>query len=158
MRFPLKRRGFRSPNDDGRYCYTVDSFQGSEADVTIVSLVRNNDHSNIKSALGFLGDFRRMNVLLSRAKWRLISRGSLRLPRRSAARHRIAGTSEPIEFLGSLFDSFGAAEPKRSSAANRQAGGQLVNSVRVAVPLFRGKRRFHLKRVGEERCGAHCPC
>ena len=54
------------------YCGTVDSFQGNEADVVVVSLVRNNHHASARSALGFLTDVRRMNVLLSRAKWRLI--------------------------------------------------------------------------------------
>ena len=105
-----RRRGFRSPTDDNRFCYTVDSFQGSEADVTIVSLVRNNDHSNIRSALGFLSDFRRMNVLLSRAKWRLILVGSFDFLEEVLKSARIAGKSEPIEFLGSLFDSFAEAD------------------------------------------------
>jgi hypothetical protein len=54
---------------------TVDSFQGNEADVVIVSLVRNNARSG-KRALGFLADPRRMNVLLSRAKWKLFIVGS----------------------------------------------------------------------------------
>lgn len=63
---------FRAPTHDGEFCHTVDSFQGSEADVVIVSLVRNNSHSNPQSALGFLQDMRRMNVLLSRAKWQLV--------------------------------------------------------------------------------------
>ncbi len=105
-----QRRGFRSPTDDDRFCYTVDSFQGSEADVTIVSLVRNNDHSNIRSALGFLADFRRMNVLLSRAKWRLILVGSFDFLEEVLKGARIAGNSEPIEFLGSLFENFENAE------------------------------------------------
>ena len=106
------RRGFRSPTGDDRFCYTVDSFQGSEADVTIVSLVRNNDHSNIRSALGFLADFRRMNVLLSRAKWRLILVGAFDFLEEVLRGARIDGKSEPIEFLGSLFDSFEKAGPE----------------------------------------------
>lgn len=69
--------GFAAATRHDRYVETVDSFQGSEADVVIVSLVRNNDHSNVKSALGFLSDFRRMNVLLSRARWQLILIGSM---------------------------------------------------------------------------------
>lgn len=101
-----RHRGFRSPTGDDRFCYTVDSFQGSEADVTIVSLVRKNDHSNPRSALGFLSDFRRMNVLLSRAKWRLILVGSFDFLKEVLNGARIAGKSEPIEFLGSLFDTF----------------------------------------------------
>ncbi len=59
------------------YCGTVDSFQGGEADVVVVSLVRNNAHATPAKALGFLRDNRRMNVLLSRAKWKLILIGSL---------------------------------------------------------------------------------
>jgi hypothetical protein len=55
---------------------TVDSFQGSEADVVVISLVRTNHHAG-KRALGFLSDPRRMNVLLSRAKWKLVLVGSL---------------------------------------------------------------------------------
>jgi superfamily I DNA and/or RNA helicase len=60
------------------FCGTVDSFQGDQADVVAVSLVRNNWHGIPAKALGFLRDDRRMNVLLSRAKWRLIVIGSLR--------------------------------------------------------------------------------
>ena len=54
---------------------TVDEFQGSEADVVIVSLVRNNALVPWKS-LGFLKEKNRMNVLLSRAKQKLIIVGS----------------------------------------------------------------------------------
>ncbi|KAB2941350.1 MAG: hypothetical protein K8F92_20415 [Hyphomicrobium sp.] len=62
---------------EGEYCGTVDSFQGSEADLVLISLVRNNHLSTPSAALGFLRDVRRMNVLLSRAKWRMVLIGSL---------------------------------------------------------------------------------
>jgi superfamily I DNA and/or RNA helicase len=42
---------------------TIDSFQGSERDIIIISLVRSNDLGEI----GFLKDYRRMNVALTRA-------------------------------------------------------------------------------------------
>lgn len=71
----LKR--FDAPFPDNEYCGTVDSFQGDEADVVLVSLVRNNHHSTPMKALGFLQDDRRMNVLLSRAKWMMIVVGCL---------------------------------------------------------------------------------
>lgn len=46
---------------------TVDSFQGQEKENIIVSLVRSNDESEI----GFLKDYRRMNVAITRAKEQL---------------------------------------------------------------------------------------
>ncbi|HVZ56436.1 MAG TPA: AAA domain-containing protein [Chitinophagaceae bacterium] len=47
---------------------TIDSFQGQEMDTVIVSLVRSNEEGNI----GFLKDYRRMNVALTRAREKLI--------------------------------------------------------------------------------------
>ncbi|WP_206241650.1 AAA domain-containing protein [Novosphingobium terrae] len=64
--------GFSSVIKDGSLAATVDSFQGNEADIVVVSLVRNNQHVNARSAFGFLTDERRMNVLLSRARWQLV--------------------------------------------------------------------------------------
>ena len=46
---------------------TIDSFQGQEQDVIILSLVRSNDEGDI----GFLKDYRRMNVAITRAKEQL---------------------------------------------------------------------------------------
>jgi superfamily I DNA and/or RNA helicase len=49
---------------DSVRCATVDSFQGQESEVVIISLVRSNEEQNI----GFLKDYRRMNVAMTRAK------------------------------------------------------------------------------------------
>jgi superfamily I DNA and/or RNA helicase len=47
---------------------TIDSFQGQERDIICISLVRSNDEGNI----GFLKDYRRINVALTRARKMLI--------------------------------------------------------------------------------------
>lgn len=47
---------------------TVDGFQGQERDIIYISLVRSNDNNEI----GFLKDYRRMNVALTRARKKLV--------------------------------------------------------------------------------------
>lgn len=47
---------------------TVDSFQGRECDVVLYSTVR----SNPEGSIGFLRDYRRVNVALSRARSLLV--------------------------------------------------------------------------------------
>ncbi len=51
---------------------TVDAFQGREKDVVIISFVR----SNLRENIGFLNDYRRLNVSISRAKKKLILIGN----------------------------------------------------------------------------------
>jgi hypothetical protein len=90
---------------------TVDSFQGGEADIVFVSLVRNNDHFG-RRALGIVRDRRRMNVLLSRAKWKLVIIGSLeflRVQSRRYRRHR-AGTRAMPVFLARMLEVFDRLE------------------------------------------------
>ncbi len=48
-------------------CSTIDSFQGQEKEIIILSLVRSNDDG----VIGFLKDYRRMNVAITRAKEQL---------------------------------------------------------------------------------------
>jgi ATP-dependent RNA/DNA helicase IGHMBP2 len=47
---------------------TIDAFQGQERDIIYISLVRSNDRGEI----GFLSDYRRMNVALTRARKKLV--------------------------------------------------------------------------------------
>ncbi len=47
---------------------TVDSFQGQERDMIYISMVRSND----KNEIGFLRDYRRMNVAMTRARKKLV--------------------------------------------------------------------------------------
>ncbi|CRH01736.1 conserved Plasmodium protein, unknown function [Plasmodium relictum] len=62
---------FYNPNNSKENCdfiyknvHTIDSYQGCENDLIIISTVRSND----KKILGFLNDEKRMNVLLTRMK------------------------------------------------------------------------------------------
>lgn len=50
---------------------TVDAFQGQERDIIAISFVRSND----KGEIGFLGDIRRTNVAITRARKKLIMIG-----------------------------------------------------------------------------------
>ncbi len=95
---------FGAAIDAAEFCGTVDSFQGGEADVVIVSLVRNNAHSTPARALGFLRDNRRMNVLLSRAKWRLIIVGSLQFYK-DVIQRSAKLSDQNVGFLEKFFES-----------------------------------------------------
>lgn len=103
---------FRSPSSNGQWCHTVDSFQGSEADVVIVSLVRNNHHSSVQSALGFLSDARRMNVLLSRAKWQLVLIASTEFLKEVMNAVRGKQDEHRVEFLKKLLEGLDSGERK----------------------------------------------
>ena len=50
---------------------SVDGFQGREKEAVVISLVR----SNPKGEIGFLGDIRRMNVAMTRARRKLLMVG-----------------------------------------------------------------------------------
>lgn len=82
---------------------TVDAFQGSEADLVIVSLVRNNPRTGARS-LGFLRDPRRMNVLLSRAKWQLVLVGSTAFLK-EAVRGRYSAGPGDLAFLNRMLET-----------------------------------------------------
>ncbi|MDR0893653.1 MAG: AAA family ATPase [Mediterranea sp.] len=58
--------------------HTVDGFQGQERDVIFISLVRANENGEI----GFLGDLRRMNVAITRARMKLVILGDAKTMRR----------------------------------------------------------------------------
>ena len=69
-RLPAKTEflGEINPRENVR---TVDSFQGNEADLVILSLVRNNPFGTARNAWGFLVNPERLNVMLSRARRQL---------------------------------------------------------------------------------------
>ena len=76
LKQPLRgRRRDSTTESSTRVAHTVDSFQGNQADIIAVSLVRNNSLPAGKG-LGFLDEAPRINVLLSRAERLLVLVGS----------------------------------------------------------------------------------
>ena len=105
---------FSPASKQKRFCNTVDSFQGSEADCVIVSLVRNNQFGTIRKGLGFLADPRRMNVLMSRARWRLIIVGSLDFLDWINAAPMAAEDRYQIKFLDNILNAIRSPSEKGS--------------------------------------------
>jgi len=114
--------GFRPVRRGGSFVGTVDSFQGSEADLVVISLVRNNPRSG-GSAIGFLRDRRRMNVALSRAKSKLVIVGSLQFLREAV---RGVNPDEETHDLTFLTDMLGAID---ALAGQRRADGQALAEI-----------------------------
>lgn len=86
---------------------TVDSFQGQERDVVIVSLTR----SNPDGAVGFLTDLKRLNVTLSRARQQLVIIGDLSTlgaagggRERQAFAHFVRDLADHVREHGELLD------------------------------------------------------
>jgi hypothetical protein len=103
-------RAFRPVRKEG-FVGTVDSFQGSEADLVVMSLVRNNEGSG-GSALGFLRDRRRMNVAISRAKWKLVFVGSLQFLKEAVLGVNPDNETHDLTFLTKMTDAIEAAAGK----------------------------------------------
>ena len=74
-------------------CNTVDAVQGREADVAIYSVTRSN---NVKR-LGFLKEFKRLNVALSRSKQYLVILGDHVFAREAAGENPFRQVIEYIE-------------------------------------------------------------
>ena len=66
---------------------TVDSFQGKQGSIIILSFTRSNPHQNI----GFVDDANRLNVAMSRAMKKLILLGDTKTFINRANTHKVAG-------------------------------------------------------------------
>jgi hypothetical protein len=125
----LRFKGFA---ENGRICGTVDASQGSEADLVLVSLVRNNPRTGVP-ALGFLRDRRRMNVLLSRGRQQLVLVGSLEFLRESS-RHATKDPNDELSFVVTFLETI---EVLRNQQAQR---GGAAATIITPAELFQGAR------------------
>lgn len=71
LRQLFAKKGY--PLKDTPRIFTVDSYQGSESDIIIISFVRSNNAGRV----GFIKDFQRLNVALTRAKRLLLCIGDV---------------------------------------------------------------------------------
>ena len=81
---------------------TIDGFQGEEADVVVVSLVRNN-HLAPPGGVGFLSERPRLNVMLSRARRKLVLVGSWEFFTKRAGEQEWKDRSSPLHHLAIVF-------------------------------------------------------
>lgn len=87
LRRLLHKRSFFKPFRKLITINSVDGFQGQERDVILLSLVRANDEGRI----GFLSDYRRMNVAITRARMKLIVLGNVKTLTRHAFYRKLHG-------------------------------------------------------------------
>lgn len=90
-----------------KFAHTVDSFQGNQADVIAVSLVRNNA-ALPGDGLGFLTEAPRLNVLLSRAERLLILVGSWEFFERQVSLIDPTDTTNPMWHWRKVIDNLRA--------------------------------------------------
>jgi superfamily I DNA and/or RNA helicase len=100
--------GFGRLRDDAIGAFTVDSFQGRQASTIIVSLVRNNTAREIHGALGFLRQWERVNVMMSRAEKLLLLVGAWEFFRTHLQQVERA-EGQPFAQLGRMIDWLEAA-------------------------------------------------
>lgn len=82
------------------HCATIDSFQGQEADIVIISLVRSNESGEI----GFLKEYRRMNVAMTRAKEKLVIIGDSATIGNDSFYNKFLSFAEENNFYKSVFE------------------------------------------------------
>jgi len=120
--------------------HTIDSFQGNEADIVIVSLVRNNNRAAGKG-LGIVGDARRMNVLLSRAKWKLIIVGSRKFLETRFFSKQVPKETDDLHFLYEFNQILSRDEQKKKFPHNEPRKRDIV-----VVPFGRLKNSRKTRR------------
>jgi hypothetical protein len=106
--------GFQKPRGREEFGSTIDGFQGEEADIIVTSLVRNN-HAALTGGVGFLTERPRLNVMLSRARRKLIFVGSWDFFTKRANDAAFADPAHPLHHLAIMFHEISEAVGRGSA-------------------------------------------
>lgn len=128
------RRELRMLELPGLAVDTVDAFEGEEADVVILSLVRSNEAERI----GFLKKAQRLNVAISRAKQLLVVVGDIETMTGREGQDLYRPLLEHVEKEGRVA-GIGALHAMDAAAGTRRRGDR--RRPRVGIPPIGGRRR-----------------
>ena len=109
---------------------TVDSFQGQEADAVLISLVRSNE----QGVVGFLSDFRRLNVAVTRARKHVMIVGDASTISKDevlSSLYEYACDQGRVAFVQQLLDDDGGipADPATAQAIQEERQRALAKTV-----------------------------
>jgi hypothetical protein len=122
---------------------TVDAFEGEEADVVILSLVRSNEAERI----GFLKKAQRLNVAISRAKQLLVVVGDIETMTGREGQDLYRPLLEHVEREGRVA-GIGALHAMDAAVGGRQRGDRRRQRVGGAVPAAGGRSRRRRRGFG----------
>lgn len=135
------RRELRMVALPGLAVDTVDAFEGEEADVVILSLVRSNEAERI----GFLKKAQRLNVAISRAKQLLVVVGDIETMTGREGQDLYRPLLEHVEREGRVA-GIGALHAMDAAVGGRQRGDR--RRQRVGVPVGGGRSRRRRRGYG----------
>eukprot|EP00928_Gymnodinium_smaydae_P010815 TRINITY_DN14075_c0_g1_i5.p1 TRINITY_DN14075_c0_g1~~TRINITY_DN14075_c0_g1_i5.p1 ORF type:complete len:1165 (-),score=301.36 TRINITY_DN14075_c0_g1_i5:79-3573(-) len=127
---------------------TVDSFQGQEADAVLLSLVRSNE----RGVVGFLADYRRLNVAVTRARKHVMlvgDAGTIATDSMLASLYDYACEHGRVAYVQQLLDEEGNVPPDPAEAAEVAKRGKGASS--AAKKLEKGRERRQEQEQDEER-------
>jgi hypothetical protein len=124
--------GFASPRSNGEFVFTSDSFQGGEADVVAASLTRNNVMVGSR-ALGFVKSPQRMNVLLSRAKQKLVLATSQRFIREVVEGIDPDAKKDELQFLRRMLKELAALEEADYELVRKEGDNMRVKGASIVT-------------------------
>jgi hypothetical protein len=104
---------------------TVDGFQGGESDIIIISFVR----ANPRGKIGFLNDFRRLNVALTRARFSLLMVGCQQTL--IHGEHDVSELIKDVHTRGKIFafDAIQTQLVEKNKIVNKPAAKQNTSSL-----------------------------